>query len=184
MDLGHPHLYQVWETADEVPGTRAILIGSAQPGTTEKQALAAYQSRYPGKSAIEIEHTIAHQWFMDRWPRLRTRRFSSRATLQVLAEYYAATRTNSLCWSLHGQLELGHGSSHPISKPGRRGNRRGVTNGPARIVFPSFHTSRRPRFCAWRRLPYHHPIWHVFVLAGRVSHFSAILLYLIPTGCA
>ncbi|MFO1500543.1 MAG: NAD(P)/FAD-dependent oxidoreductase [Verrucomicrobiota bacterium] len=67
FDLGHPHLYHVWEMADEVSGDRRILIGSASPGTTEKQALAAYRSRYPGKATIEIEHVIAHQWFMDRW---------------------------------------------------------------------------------------------------------------------
>ncbi|MBI4663644.1 MAG: FAD-dependent oxidoreductase [Verrucomicrobia bacterium] len=66
LSIGLNHLYHVWEMADEVPGDRSILIGSAAPGTTERQALDAYRSRYPGKS-VEIEHTIAHQWFMDRW---------------------------------------------------------------------------------------------------------------------
>jgi len=66
LNIGLPHLYLVWEMAEEVPGERSILIGSAAPGTTENQALDAYRSRYPGKS-VEIEHTIAHQWFMDRW---------------------------------------------------------------------------------------------------------------------
>lgn len=66
MNLGLSHLYHVWEMAEEVPGDRAILIGSAAPGTTDKQALEAYRSRYPGKE-IEIESVIAHQWFMDRW---------------------------------------------------------------------------------------------------------------------
>ncbi len=37
-------------------------------------------------------------------------------------------------------------------------------------------------FYAWRRLPYHHAIWHVFVLAGSVAHFFAILFYVIPSG--
>ena len=37
-------------------------------------------------------------------------------------------------------------------------------------------------FYAWRRLPYHHAIWHVFVLAGSISHFFAILFYVIPSG--
>jgi hemolysin III len=37
-------------------------------------------------------------------------------------------------------------------------------------------------FYAWHRLPYHHAIWHVFVLAGSISHFFAILFYVIPTG--
>jgi hemolysin III len=35
-------------------------------------------------------------------------------------------------------------------------------------------------FYIWRRLPYHHAIWHVFVLAGSALHFFAILFYVIP----
>ena len=35
-------------------------------------------------------------------------------------------------------------------------------------------------FYAWRKLPYHHAIWHLFVLAGSVLHYFAILLYVIP----
>ncbi|MEA2022058.1 MAG: hemolysin III family protein [Candidatus Caldatribacteriota bacterium] len=33
-------------------------------------------------------------------------------------------------------------------------------------------------FYLWKKLPYHHPIWHVFVLAGSISHFLGILFYL------
>jgi hemolysin III len=35
-------------------------------------------------------------------------------------------------------------------------------------------------FYVWRRLPYHHALWHAFVLAGSVLHFFAILLYVVP----
>ena len=35
-------------------------------------------------------------------------------------------------------------------------------------------------FFAWNRLPYHHAIWHVFVLLGSISHFLAICFYVIP----
>lgn len=35
-------------------------------------------------------------------------------------------------------------------------------------------------FYVWKRLPYNHAIWHVFVLAGSVSHFFTILLYVLP----
>ena len=35
-------------------------------------------------------------------------------------------------------------------------------------------------FYAWRRLPYHHAVWHLFVLGGSTLHFFAILLYVIP----
>jgi hemolysin III len=35
-------------------------------------------------------------------------------------------------------------------------------------------------FYAWKRLPYNHAIWHLFVLGGSVCHYVAILLYLVP----
>jgi len=35
-------------------------------------------------------------------------------------------------------------------------------------------------FYAWKKLPYSHAIWHVFVLAGSCFHFFAILFYVIP----
>lgn len=35
-------------------------------------------------------------------------------------------------------------------------------------------------FYVWRAFPYHHAIWHLFVLAGSVLHFFTILLYLLP----
>jgi hemolysin III len=35
-------------------------------------------------------------------------------------------------------------------------------------------------FYAWRKLPYNHAIWHVFVLAGSVCHYVAVLLYVLP----
>lgn len=35
-------------------------------------------------------------------------------------------------------------------------------------------------FYVWRIFPYHHAIWHLFVLGGSITHFFAILLYLLP----
>ncbi len=35
-------------------------------------------------------------------------------------------------------------------------------------------------FYLWRRAPYTHAIWHVFVLAGSAFHFFAVLFYVIP----
>ena len=35
-------------------------------------------------------------------------------------------------------------------------------------------------FYLWRRLRYHHSLWHLFVLAGSVLHFMAVLLYVLP----
>lgn len=39
-------------------------------------------------------------------------------------------------------------------------------------------------FYLWRKLPYHHAIWHAFVLAGSVLHFFAVLFYVLPAGVA
>ncbi len=36
-------------------------------------------------------------------------------------------------------------------------------------------------FFAWRRLHYSHPIWHLFVLAGSIFHFFAVLFYVLPS---
>lgn len=35
-------------------------------------------------------------------------------------------------------------------------------------------------FYAWRRLPYHHAVWHLFVLAGSACHVVAVLAFVIP----
>lgn len=35
-------------------------------------------------------------------------------------------------------------------------------------------------FYVWHRLPYHHAIWHGFVLVGSILHYFAILFYVIP----
>ncbi len=35
-------------------------------------------------------------------------------------------------------------------------------------------------FYAWKKIPFNHAIWHLFVLGGSVCHFFAVLLYVIP----
>ncbi|MCX8070282.1 MAG: hemolysin III family protein, partial [Thermodesulfovibrionales bacterium] len=35
-------------------------------------------------------------------------------------------------------------------------------------------------FYLWKKMPYSHAIWHLFVLAGSVFHFFSVLLYVIP----
>ncbi|GFZ87603.1 hemolysin III family protein [Paenibacillus marchantiophytorum] len=36
-------------------------------------------------------------------------------------------------------------------------------------------------FYVWRRIPYHHAIWHVFVLAGSACHFFSVFGYVIAS---
>lgn len=37
-------------------------------------------------------------------------------------------------------------------------------------------------FYLWKRLPYHHAIWHLFVLAGSACHWAAVFWYVLPRG--
>jgi hemolysin III len=37
-------------------------------------------------------------------------------------------------------------------------------------------------FYLWKRLPYHHAIWHLFVLGGSVCHFCSVFTAVIPRG--
>lgn len=36
-------------------------------------------------------------------------------------------------------------------------------------------------FYLWKRIPYHHAIWHLFVLGGSICHFFAVLFYVLPS---
>jgi hemolysin III len=35
-------------------------------------------------------------------------------------------------------------------------------------------------FYLWKKLPYHHAVWHLFVLGGSICHYFAILFYVVP----
>ncbi|WP_240377419.1 PAQR family membrane homeostasis protein TrhA [Bacillus piscicola] len=35
-------------------------------------------------------------------------------------------------------------------------------------------------FYMWRHFPYHHAVWHLFVLGGTILHFFLVFLYILP----
>lgn len=35
-------------------------------------------------------------------------------------------------------------------------------------------------FYLWKRLPYHHAIWHLFVLGGSACHWAAVFFFVLP----
>jgi hemolysin III len=35
-------------------------------------------------------------------------------------------------------------------------------------------------FYVWRKLPYNHAVWHLFVLGGSICHVFAVLFYVLP----
>ena len=36
-------------------------------------------------------------------------------------------------------------------------------------------------FYVWRRMAYHHAVWHLFVMAGSALHFFSIFFYVVPS---
>ncbi|MDJ0842044.1 MAG: hemolysin III family protein [Acidobacteriota bacterium] len=54
------------------------------------------------------------------------------------------------------------------------------TGGIVLLFLGGFFYTGGIAFYVWKRLPYNHAIWHLFVLAGSVCHFFSILLFVIP----
>lgn len=61
MELGHPALWSVWQSAEEVDTHRVILLGSGPGGVSPQRALAGFREVYPGKRDT-IEQAISKDW--------------------------------------------------------------------------------------------------------------------------
>jgi monoamine oxidase len=66
LETGDGAMYLVYETADEVPGDRSLLMGSGRADVTSDEAMAAFQNFYPGKSHT-LEQAYVHNWSKDPW---------------------------------------------------------------------------------------------------------------------
>ena len=58
------------------------------------------------------------------------------------------------------------------------------SGGMAWLIAGGLSYSLGAAFYAAKRIPYHHAIWHLFVLAGGGCHFLAVALYVLPEGAA
>jgi monoamine oxidase len=65
FETGNSNMSSVYETADDVPGERRLLMGSGKPVQTAEEALAAFRKFYPGKNPDTIEQCIVHQWWKE-----------------------------------------------------------------------------------------------------------------------
>jgi monoamine oxidase len=66
LETGDSSMYLVYQTADEVPSSRGVLMGSGKPEVTADEALAAFRRFYPGKSET-VEQAVVHNWAKDPW---------------------------------------------------------------------------------------------------------------------
>jgi monoamine oxidase len=60
LELGHPDLWSVWHSADEVDTHRVIVLGTGPGGISPQRALAAFREVYPGKDTIE--QALGRDW--------------------------------------------------------------------------------------------------------------------------
>ena len=60
MNLGHPDLWAVWHSTDEVDTHRVIVLGTGPGGISPQRALAAFREVYPGKDTIEL--ALGRDW--------------------------------------------------------------------------------------------------------------------------
>jgi monoamine oxidase len=66
LETGDPAMYLVYQTAEEVPGPRGVLMGSGRADVTADEALTAFRRFYPGK-AQTVERALVHNWAKDPW---------------------------------------------------------------------------------------------------------------------
>jgi len=66
LETGDPAMYLVYQTADEVPSSRGVLMGSGRSDVSSDEALTAFRRFYPGK-AQTVEQAIVHNWAKDPW---------------------------------------------------------------------------------------------------------------------
>lgn len=55
-----------------------------------------------------------------------------------------------------------------------------ATNGLVMLVTGGLLYTLGTIFYMWRLFPYHHAVWHLFVVGGSVFHFLTIFLYVLP----
>ncbi len=97
LELGEPAMTLAYETADEVPGDRTMLMGSGRPDVTAGEALAAFTRVYPGKQKPTIEQAYVHNWAKDPWAfGSNLAKIPARGTLsKVLAAYHGSPSVGS-----------------------------------------------------------------------------------------
>jgi len=64
LELDHPDLWSVWQSAEEVDTHRVIVLGTGSGGISPQRALAVFRELYPGK-ADTIEQALGKDWTKD-----------------------------------------------------------------------------------------------------------------------
>ena len=65
LDSGDPRMTSTWETAQEVPGERRLLMGYGKAVQSPDETTAAINEFYPGRNKPAVEQSIVHEWWKE-----------------------------------------------------------------------------------------------------------------------
>ena len=65
IELNHPDIDLIWQSAEEVDTHRVLLLASGPGGVSPQRALAGFREVYPGKKGDTIELAISKDWTKD-----------------------------------------------------------------------------------------------------------------------
>lgn len=124
LDTGDPAMYLVYETADEIPGERSILMGSGSPDVTAAEALTAFKGFYPGRSHT-LEQAYVHNWSRDPWasgcerhpyPLGTLKRFWPHIMEAVGRIHFAGSFADNLPWGMDAATRSGNRVAEAIDR--------------------------------------------------------------------
>ncbi|HUY32686.1 MAG TPA: NAD(P)/FAD-dependent oxidoreductase [Pirellulales bacterium] len=109
VSFGDGALNAIWESAEEVAGGHALLLGHAKPRATAAEAAAVLRQRYPGKHKPTIEQTLVHHWIDDPWsawcerlpfPLGQMRKFWPHVMEPVGRIHFAGAHADNIPWGM------------------------------------------------------------------------------------
>jgi monoamine oxidase len=116
LETGDAAMVHVYQTADEVPGERCVLMGSGRTDVTADEALAAFTKFYPGK-AHTVERAYVHNWSKDPWafncerrpfPLGTLKRFWPQVMQPVGRIHFAGSFADNRSWGMDAATRTGN----------------------------------------------------------------------------
>jgi len=125
VSFGQEGLHDIWASADEVPGDRSILLGTASAHATAAEALAVLNKHYPGKNRPTVEQTLVHNWASDPWsawcerlpfPLGQLHRFWPHMMEPVGRIHFVGSNADNMNWGMDAATRSGNRVAQAIDK--------------------------------------------------------------------
>ena len=123
-DGASPDLSELWSMAEEVPTSRAILVGTAASSATAQDSLSAFRRVYAGKSE-DIEQAVIYSWANDRWsaacqtltyPPGILRKMWPSIMASVGRVHFAGAYTDNMNWGMEAATRSAHRVAEAIDR--------------------------------------------------------------------